>query len=83
MAVFSLSRARHLRELNKPTAEVVASLQTTEAIVKLLVRLLPLQPSKSDQQLTSVTSMLEEVIQLILAIQGFEKGHGHRGHDGR
>ena len=83
MAVFSLAHARHLRELDKPTAEVVATLQTTKAIVKLLVRLLPLQPCKSDQQLTSVTSILEEVIQLILEIQGFEKGDGHRRHDGR
>ena len=83
MAVLSLSRTHQLRELDRPSAEVVATLQTTEAIVKLLVSLLPLQPSKSDQQLMSIASMLEKVIQLILEVQSFKEGDGCGGHDGR
>lgn len=52
---------------------MMTALQRGKAIVKLLVKLLPLQPSKSDQQLMFVASTLEKVIQLVLEIEWCDK----------
>lgn len=69
LASSSLSSFCRSREQVQSTPETLTALQRSEAITNLLVMLLPLQPTKSDQQLMFVTSMLEKVVQLVMDIQ--------------
>ena len=79
MAAASLFHYHHSRELADPTAETKMALQQSKTIVKFLIQLIPLLPTKSDRQLMSVASLLEKIINLDLEIHRYDEHHEQNG----
>ena len=64
---------------------MLTSLERSKGILNLLVKLIPLQPCKSDQQLVFIAAVLEKVIELALEMKCVDRDdeHHRETQDGR